>query len=280
MPVPASRSIAPVRTAYQPMPWVSELTDLYGMGVNFRQGQLFMIAGQPGSGKSLFAQWLCDKWNLPCMYVSMDMSPTDTVTRLGSLKTGYTFDRVKQAFEKDDDESVYIESEIDTSLTDFVFDDAPTLRDLVKELCAYVEMYGEWPRVFVLDNLLDIDHESQDKYEAWQNTILWLKSLARLTKMTVIIIHHARELEKSDYPSPRRDLAGKPSQSLELTFTVSLTPEGKYRIAVVKNRGGQSDPSAERGVQFVCIPSRMIFRPDGLWQRPPKRGQGGGEYAA
>lgn len=268
MPVPASRSIAPVREAARPMPWVEELRGMYETGVTFRNGQLIMLAGYPASGKSLFAQWLCDKWAVPTMYVSMDMSQVDTISRLASIRTGMVTADIRHAFESDGPEAAWIEEQLSESVMDFVYDDAPTLMDILKEVAAYVEMYGSYPSVLVLDNLLDIDHESDDDYRAWNATLLWLKSLVRQTGMTIIVIHHARELEKTDYPPPRKDLAGKVARTPELVLCVSMTDNDEFRVAATKNRGGKQSGMAKEGHAFKAIPGRVQFRPLGAWVKP------------
>lgn len=272
--IPASRSIGPVREAARPMPWIEEMRPVYDLGVTFRAGQLIMVAGHPGSGKSLWVQWLCHRWNRPTLYFSMDMSQSDTVTRLGALCTGMTSDAVKKAFERDDDESIWVEEQLESSLMDFVYDDAPTLQEFVTQLQAYEEMYGHLPEVLVIDNLVDIDHEGDDEYRAWNQTLLWLKSLCRNTGMTVIVVHHARELDSSDYPAARKDFAGKPGRTPELMFSVALTPRGSFRVAIVKNRsGGGTDAKARSGIEFTTNPSKGTFRPSGAWMAPLRRGE-------
>lgn len=268
MPVPASRSIAPVREAARPMPWVEELRGMYEAGVTFRYGQLIMLAGHPASGKSLFAQWLCDRWGVPSMYISMDMSQVDTISRLASIRTGMVTNDVKHAFETDGPESAWIEEEISKSLMDFVYDDAPTLMDVLKEVAAYVEMYGDYPRVLTLDNLVDLDNQGEDEYRAWNATLLWLKSLVRQTGMTIIVIHHARELEKTDYPPPRKDLQGKVAKTPELVLCVAMTDDDQFRVAATKNRNGKQSAMAKEGFAFKAIPSRVQFRPLGMWIKP------------
>lgn len=273
--IPASRSIAPARSAAKPLPWVESLRPLYEQGLVLRHGQLVMVGGAPGSGKSMFTQWLCNNWDLPVCYASMDMSQTDTITRLGAMRCNMTHEEVKQAFEEDGPQSAWIEDELGQSLMDFIYDDAPALADLEQQLQAYVEAHDHYPQVFVVDNLLDIDHASEagNEYSAWNEALLWFKSLVRETGMTVIVVHHARELDKTDYPAPRKDFAGKPSRTPEVVLSVSMTPSGIFRVAVVKNRTGPQSPMAKTGVEFSVNPAKMSFRPMGSWEAPAKRGE-------
>lgn len=262
--------MAPVRSASKPLPWIEELRLLYEEGVTFRHGQLIVVAAQPGAGKSLFVQWMCNRWDVPTLYVSMDMSQSDTITRLGAMRCNMTHDNVKHAFEEDGPQSAWIEDELDKSVMDFYYDDAPTLNDIQDELSAYVEAYDAYPTVLVLDNLIDIDNEGDDEYRAWNQTLLWLKGLVRETGMTVIVVHHARELEKTDYPSARKDFAGKIAKTPELMLSVSMTPDNLFRIATVKNRGGKTDAMARRGIEMVINPAKVQFHARGRYEKPER----------
>lgn len=268
--IPALRSVAPARTAAAPLPWVPDLRLLYEQGATFRRGQLIMLAGYPGSMKSAFAMWLCNEWNLPTLYLCADMSNHTATTRLASLRSGMSHDAVSQALADNSPASGLIEQALSESRMSFIFDDAPTLLDIEEELAAWVELYDDYPPILVIDNLVDLDNEGADEFAAWRQTLLWFKGLCRDYGITVIVLHHARELAKSDYPAPRKDIQGKVSQTPELTLTVSLTPKNEFRIAVVKNRAGRQDAMAREGVEFLAIPNKMAFAPRNVFYRPDR----------
>lgn len=227
-----------------------------------------MVVGQPGSMKSAFTMWMCDQWNLPTLYLCADMSAHTAVTRLASLRTGVDHEQVSRAFERNDAESAYIEDELSESQIRFIFDDAPSLEDIEEELAAWIERFDDYPEVLVIDNLIDLDQDSDDEYGAWQDALQWFKSLCRRYGMTIIVIHHARELEKSDYPSPRKDIQGKVTKTPELVLSVALTPSNQFRVAPVKNRTGPQDPMARKGIEFTAYPSSMSFQANGRYEKP------------
>lgn len=230
-----------------------------------------MVVGQPGSMKSAFTMWTCDQWNLPTLYLCADMSAHTAVTRLASLRTGMDHEDVSRAFEANGPESAWIEEELGESQIKFIFDDSPALEDVEEQLAAWVERFDDYPEILVIDNLIDLDQDSDDEYAAWQDALQWFKSLCRRYGMTIIVIHHARELAKSDFPSPRKDIQGKVTKTPELVISVSLTPENAFRAATVKNRTGPQDPMARSGVEFTAMPRSMSFQPKGRYLKPEER---------
>lgn len=265
--IPALRAVGPARSAAKPLPWVEGLRPLYEAGVTFRHGQVIMIAGQPGSMKSAFATWMANGWNLPTLYVCADMSAHTAITRLAALRSGVDHERVSRAFASGagNEESKSIEDKLASTRLQFLFDDQPSLDDIEEELLAWVEMYDDLPEVLVVDNLIDLDHGNDDEFRAWRETLLWLKGIARDYGITVVVLHHARELSKSDYPAPRKDLQGKVAQTPEIALSVSIQGT-TFRVAVVKNRTGRQDAMARSGVEYAALAATMDFRPVGLWQ--------------
>ena len=271
------RMVAPARTAAAALPWVTELADLYEDGCIFREGQLIMVAGQPGCGKSLFVQWLTARWRKPTLYVSMDMSATDVITRLGSMLTSYTVDQVKRYFETGGAECDEIEEALAEAPISASTEDGPTLEDIERDVSAFVELHDEWPAVIVIDNLVDIDYGDQlgGDYEAWNKALLWFKGFCRTTGTTVIVIHHAREEEKTDYPRPRAAFAGRPGRTPELMLSVAMDEsETRFRIAVVKNRTGKNDAQARRGIELGVTPMASRFQKLGRYIAPVKAKRG------
>ena len=243
---------------------------MYEGGVTFRHGQLVLLAGQPGSGKSLFSTWLANQWDLPTLVFSMDTSQVDTTTRVGAMRCNMTDSAVKAAFEDDGPEAMWIEEELSKSLIDCSWDDSPVLDDFLLQLQAYVEAHDHYPSILLVDNLIDIDTEGADEYSFWNQALLWFKSLARETGMTIFVVHHARELDKADYPAPRKDFAGKPGRTPELMLSVSMTADSLWRVSVVKNRTGPQDAQARTGWEFAVNAPKVQFRYIGKYVKPEK----------
>jgi hypothetical protein len=85
--------------------------------------------------------------------------------------------------------------------------------------------------------------------------------MAREYESAFVVLHHVSENEKMskpNYPAPRKALMGKVSALPELVLSVALDGiANAYRVAVVKNRHGKADPTAENYVTLSVEPSHM-----------------------
>ena len=67
-------------------------------------------------------------------------------------------------------------------------------------------------------------------------------------------------MSKPNFPAPRKALMGKVAALPELVLSVALDSAGQaYRVAVVKNRHGKADPTAENFVTLIAEPSNMTL---------------------
>ncbi|MEV7908498.1 hypothetical protein, partial [Streptomyces anulatus] len=93
---------------------------------------------------------------------------------------------------------------------------------------------------------------------AMRNNMRVIKYLARELNSAALVLHHCAEGEAlpEGFPPPRRTIQGKVSQLPALILTVAN--DGAYmRIACVKNRYGQADPSAQTYVTLKADLARM-----------------------
>src|SRR5690606_3366409 len=98
----ASRALRRNIKAGEPLPRVEGLRDLYAMGFAPRRGNVIMVAGRSGSGKSALAQWWTaqlSRHGLSVLYFSAAMSPFTASARLASMATGHTLEEVEQGME-------------------------------------------------------------------------------------------------------------------------------------------------------------------------------------
>lgn len=254
----ASRSLTRSIDSGKEMPKVPALRDLYGaLELTLRQGQLIMIAGRPGSGKSVLALVLAAEWSRQgksVLYHSGDMSAFDASTRLASLATGKTTREIEHqartAEGKAEIASVLREFDISYS-----FDSPIRFHGIEEELEAYVEMRNAFPDVIVIDNLMDLESGDSD-YSEQMFAMSAFTELARETGSTVIVLHHASDLRGDPMmPPARKDikngLAEKPEVSLSVAFD---SARNDFRIAVIKQRGGKADPS---GSTFALLKADM-----------------------
>ncbi len=219
-----------------------------------------MIAGQPGSLKSMFAQWYVTNMGIPTLYFCADSDSNTAITRLIAERTGYLTDQIVEALENGGEE--YYESYLKDSKIHFCFDSGPTLGDIADELEAYIELWDRFPRVILIDNLLNVEAELGEDFSGMRLIAKELHRLSRETGAAVIVLHHMREVGNPLAPQPRSELQGKVAQLPERILSVAFDhTQGCFRIAVVKNRGGPSDSTGGTSFPLRADPARASFFP-------------------
>lgn len=241
-----------------PLPQTAALRDLYRSGVLPRAGQLIVIFGQPGSGKSTLMEHYINDMNIPSLYFSADMDAQDAISRLGAMRTGLTVDAVSALISEGGAD--YISDELTSSKIVWCFDSGPTLSDIVEELDAYVELHDSYPRVIVIDNAMNVEAETEDEQGGLKFVFKELHRLAHETGITVFLLHHAREEGDPTLPPGRDKLQGKVAQLPEIILGVALDQtKGLLHVAPVKVRSGKSDPTGNTYISLVADPVRARF---------------------
>jgi len=136
------------------------------------------------------------------------------------------------------------------------------------ELEAYVELHNTYPEVIAVDNFMDLPGASSD-YAAQMEAMQNISDLSRVTGATVFVMHHASDkswdARTDPWSPPSRDqIKGGMSEKPELVLSVALNPRShEFRIAVLKQRAGPSDPTAQSYTSIKCDPERTRFEPWG-----------------
>lgn len=233
--------INPRENAREPLP---DVLGLAKAGIVVRRGQVTMISAQPNDGKSLLTLWMCLQWALlgiRSLYFSADTDEETSLRRAAATITGKTQNMIEQRMREGWDE-------IQASLADlnggvaFDFETDPSYQHIHEELVAYFELWGDYPQIVVVDNLMDVAGDNDDEYGGMRDTTRAMKRFARMTGCAVILLHHCNESEKREnHPPARREITGKVAQKPEMILTVQL--DGTLmRVACVKNRSGPKDP--------------------------------------
>ena len=244
------------------LPRVPELGPLYDWGVSLRQGQLVMIAGRSGSQKSGFALFLTRRMNLPTLYFSADMTPQEVVTRLAAMETGEKSETVAQRLDSGGGEA-YVDVLRESNI-EFAFGQPITWAGIQAHLDLWVEVNNEYPKVIVIDNLMDCEGGEAD-YKAQMELMQDLTALSRDTGATVIVLHHATDKSQTatgNAPS-RGEIKNGMSEKPQLVLTVALAQSlgSELRVACVKQRNGRSDPGAQSPVRLRADPSTTTYTP-------------------
>lgn len=228
-------------------------------GTHFLRGQLSLIASGPGCGKSIFALTLAHKSRASCLYFSAD---TDAITQLAReicIATGWSWARSMQAAMSDD-----IPAEVRKKLWDlpirFEYNTSPTLDDIESTMESYVEVFGTFPELIVIDNIRDIQYDTEipdDTIAKLDPLTKYLKDMAHGTQAHVMALHHVTgPYNDGDKPIPLSGLRGQPGALPELIITLFKTvdPGGGADIlhaSTVKFRGGRADASGNTYVDLL-----------------------------
>lgn len=259
-----SRSLSLHAESGRELPRVPAFAALYSRGCRPRHGEVIMIAGRSGTQKSGLALFWVSQMNLPTLYFSADMSAFTASSRLASSTTGDTTEMVEAGMALGaEHKERYVQALSKSNIT-FSFGSPITWRAVDEEMEAYVELWDQHPEVIVFDNLMDFENAESD-YTEQMAVMSSVTELARHTGATVIILHHASdkswEAKSSPWSPPSRDqVKGGLSEKPELSLSVALNPQSyEYNIAVIKQRMGPSDPTAQRYVTIRCEPETTRF---------------------
>jgi KaiC/GvpD/RAD55 family RecA-like ATPase len=220
-----------------------------------------MVAGPPGGGKTALAVVLACRAGVPTLYVCAD---TDQLTMLGrvlSCVTGEPFDVVEGRLRMPGAVDYYGQALADAAHIRFAFAPSPSLEDIADEVLAFAELFGQAPHLIVIDSLYDVCSGDGDEWSQMRAAMKQMRHLARKSGAAVLVLHHTSESHEHPHDPPaRRWIQGKVSAAPELVLTVGCDPSRfEYKVAVVKNRSGVSDPGALNPLPWWCDMSRMVL---------------------
>jgi KaiC/GvpD/RAD55 family RecA-like ATPase len=208
--------------------------------INFRRGQVCMVAAAPNAGKSMFALIYAMKAKVPTLFFSADTDTTTVMMRVAAHASGHSQLLVENNLSSD--KNCYNKYFDKLNHIKWVFDSSPSLDDIELEIRAYVELFGVAPELIVIDNLMNVAAETDNEWAGLRAIMMELHDMARKTEACVLVLHHVSE--QSEYGSPtnppaRRAIHGKVSQLPSLIITLGYDPsQGELKIAPVKNRFG------------------------------------------
>ena len=243
----------------QPLPDIYSTFDR--AKIRFRHGGTSLIAGAPGSFKSVLALNMLTKWaslGVSGMYFSMDSDEFTVAKRVGGILTGDSSEKF-EANVQNGNGYQYVEPLSVMDNCQFVYHnvDMESITNYVKSFDA---IHGEFPGVIFVDNLINTVDDPTD-WGGMIRMILDLDSLARETRSHICVLHHASEswAEKNPgLPPPSSYIQGKVNQIPRLVLTVAATPMLELNVAVVKNTNGPMDATAKNYRTFLVDESMKV----------------------
>lgn len=249
------RVVAQANSGPQQLPTI--FPALAEAGIRPRRSTVTMIAAVPGSLKSMLTLYWVARMGLPALFFSADTDSYETMKRASAMVTGLTQAEVERDIASGNREA-YTEQLRDLNIR-WVFESDPSYSDLILETAAYAEVFGQFPAVIIIDNLMNVVGENENEWGSMRDTTKALKRLVRITDAAVFVLHHMSEQEKDHgTPPARRRLQGKVSQLPEVILSLALVGD-ELRICAVKNRFGPGDASGEKYVTIWAAPERCTF---------------------
>ncbi|BET51798.1 hypothetical protein RGQ21_67800 [Kitasatospora aureofaciens] len=239
-------------SAGEPIPNPSR--ELQKLDVDFRRGELSLVAAGPGTGKSLWALNLALYGSLPAMYWSADSNAATQLSRSTAILTGDNVKEIKKALLEDKFDT-YERVLGDKWWIRFSYEAMPTPADMEADLEIYYEVFGCHPHLCVVDNITNVDTGGAGDAESFtfglEGMCEYLNDMARETEAHVQALHHVvGEYSDGLKPIPLSGVKGKIGRVPSLIMTIHREPDeqGMNRVlnlSPVKNREGFADASGQ-----------------------------------
>jgi RecA-family ATPase len=220
--------------------------------IRFRYGATSMIAGKPGSFKSVLALNLLTRWvqaGYSALYFSADSDEHTVARRLAGILTNTPSQQVDADF-INRHYSKYLPAL--HSLSGTLFEYRALEMDEVADRLNTYEAFsrdGSYPDIVFLDNLINFA-PSTDDWGYMRDMTNGLDQLARETKSHICVLHHASEgWGSAADPVPRAAIQGKITQIPRLVLTTAAN-ERALCVCAVKNTNGPQYPDATKWMLF------------------------------
>lgn len=221
-------------------------------------GAVTLLAGGPGSMKTITALNIVNQLRVPTMYVSNDSTLFTIIDRVLGLLMGTESTFNKSIIDQQPDKAA--DALKAWEKVQFNFDSKPSIEDMVVNCEAFHEIHGAYPKLMVVDILMNVDHEGVAEQNYWR-LMPELKDMASDMKMALLGVHHTSESAKYDVCPPMSAIMGKANQLPELIITQAPIKGDDEKMvvayAVVKNRNGPSDPSGNTHFALPVYPSKF-----------------------
>lgn len=220
--------------------------------ITFRRSALQMIAGPPGSMKTMLTMNLVDLMAVPTIYHSSDSDDFTVATRALAMKTGMSMEEAELTIMTNPAEAQKALRSMNH--IKWSFNPAPTIDHMVTEAEAFREVHGTYPHHTVIDIMMDVDFEGAGEQNYW-GLMAELKVMAREQQTSLTVLHHTSESAKAGSPPPRSAIMGKANQLPATILTLwGDGHKGRIDVATVKNRFGAQDPLGKKFFQLKVEP--------------------------
>lgn len=245
------------------------------MGARFRRGQLSMIAGGPGTGKSALISYMAinmgygeyGEFGVPTLYFSADTDKRTLGNRIAASVSRLTVDECEDLLLKKHRGTMQM-LDSQTSHIWFNWNNGPGLKDIQDEVEAFAHVNGEWPHLIVIDNLKNIWVETPGdggEHVRYDRVLDFLHELAGMTNAHIAVLHHvAGFYENGDAPIPLSGILGKVTKPFRLIITLYKPNENQIALSIVKNSTGKMSQKGDLSCELEIDLERQQFIDHGL----------------
>jgi len=224
-----------------------------------------MVAGAPGSGKSVFAINMALALDTPVLYLAQD-SPGSVMARVAALALGTPIQYVIDELRDPEDKALLLEQLGDAYPELFIQSGAVTIEGIENRLEALTEVCGLAPPLVVIDNLMDtLVPGSHSEEMAFFATVLpQLKQMAIRHDVCMMALHHVTRSGGS-YGQDKHGLGTMRLRMTDMRYSGEQVAEhvlGIYHnqqkdemaVQILKQRDGDADPDGGMYVRLGWHP--------------------------
>jgi hypothetical protein len=230
-------------------------------GINFTRGDLAMVSGPPGGGKSVLALNYVLAAQVPTLYISCDMGEFLTAVRTAAILTNQEISSLKAEMAYSQGRDKYRKVIADrVNHVYMAYESRPNPEDVMEIGQAFEELWGTPPECVIFDNLMNAYSGSDNEWTGLRELSHVFHYMAQEMGGAVILLHHVN-LGGYDinFPAPLWAIKGQISELPAVILTLSKGP-GVMRVAAVKNRHGESDYSGKNFIELEFDESKGIVR--------------------
>jgi hypothetical protein len=222
------------------------------MDITFMRGGLSLVAGTPGSMKTMLIGNLVDEMKIPTLYISNDSNEATIASRLIARRTKQDSRKMREKAKDNPEWASRIISDMDW--VKWNFSSSPTLEEIEEEIQAFEELYGDAPHLVVVDVLMKVDYAEESEHGTHERIIQYLDHLGRTYSAHIMVACHTSENVPGTPCQPMAAILNKITKIPTMVLTVARQDETLY-VAPVKNRDGFSDSSGKTTVTLHVDPS-------------------------
>lgn len=224
---------------------------LHKAGLRVRRGQMSLTAAASSVGKSQLWNNIAQRMNAPSVYWSADTDAHEVLMRSLAMWSGATTEDVERNRREKSWADYYTKLLKQGSHVEWIFESAVTPEGVSERLGAFAEVHGEYPHLFVIDNLSNAVENQQDALALEKDFVIGMQQLARRTHAHIAVLAHVKgEYENGTKPIPKNGVLNNLMKWPELGLTLYAPRDGEIGVCVVKNRGGKSDPAAQHPIRL------------------------------